>query len=148
MRLGKRETILNATLSPLGLYSALRRAAIPGRREPYVVFSSIDSDEFWTLCPNLSADGRYTISIFLKKKKKKIKMTVGDLRKTMMWCIFHELFHVFTLKLVNTIFRIRQCTIQKEILHCRRFTSAVFSDACSDSTEVDHHLLCPLLTTV
>ena len=30
-------------------------------------------------------------------------------RKTMLWCIFHELFHVFTLKLVNTIFWIRRC---------------------------------------
>ena len=36
----------------------------------------------------------------------------------------------------------------KETQHCCRVTWVVFTDACSDSTNAGHHLLCPLLTTV
>ena len=38
------------------------------------------------------------------------KMAAGDMRRNMLWCIFHELFHVFTLKLVNILFNTRQRT--------------------------------------
>ena len=37
-------------------------------------------------------------------------MVAGDTSKTMLRCIFYDLFHVFILTLVNTLFMIRRCT--------------------------------------
>ena len=53
-------------------------------------------------------DTRHILSIFLKIVK--LKMAARDKRKTMLCCIFHDLFHVFTLKWVNILFSVRQRT--------------------------------------
>ena len=54
-------------------------------------FLSLILNDFWRLSPNPLADRWYTFSIFLKIEK--FKIATSNMRKTMLWCIFYELFY-------------------------------------------------------